>query len=130
METIMVKGFHYILGKRGEEKAREFLVAHGYTIIAMNYVCPLGEIDIIAREKNILCFIEIKTRCSSQFGFPAEAINKKKQKKLIDVARFYLNQQRSPFNEYRFDIVEVFYDKGKDCFSEFTIIKDAFEVSG
>ena len=123
----MAKDEHHLLGKQGEAKAKELLVAEGYTVLETNYTCFLGEIDIIAREKNSVCFIEVKTRGSSDFGFPAEAIDKKKQKKLINVARFYLNQQRNPFNEYRFDIVEVFYNKQNESFDS-AIIRDAFEV--
>ncbi len=123
----MEKSFHYILGKEGEAKAIEYLIAHGYDIITTNYSCHFGEIDVIAREGKSLCFIEIKTRAGSQFGFPAEAISRRKQKKLITTARFYMHEYRTKFDEHRFDIVEVLYRKESDYF-DFSLIKDAFEV--
>ena len=123
----MAKDEHHLLGKKGEAKAKELLVAEGYTVLETNYTCFLGEIDIIAREKNSVCFIEVKTRRSLDFGFPAEAIDKKKQKKIELVARYYLNQRRIDSKEYRFDIVEVYYNKQNE-FLDSAIIRDAFEV--
>ncbi|MBU1863500.1 MAG: YraN family protein [Candidatus Omnitrophica bacterium] len=116
------------LGKKGEERAHAYLIEQGYTILASNYMCPLGEIDIIAQEENALCFIEIKTRGGISFGFPAEAIDARKKKKLIKTAHFFCNATRQTCSNYRFDVVELLFDKKKEYFTEITIIKDAFDV--
>jgi putative endonuclease len=68
-------------GKDGEQIALAFLKNSGYRICETNFRCPLGEIDIIAREKNELVFIEVKTRKSSQLGYPEQAVGARKQKK-------------------------------------------------
>ena len=63
------------LGKKGEEVALRFFKKNGYRILERNYVCKLGEIDIIAKEKDTLAFIEVKTRTSTLFGPPQLAVN-------------------------------------------------------
>ena len=123
------KSFHYVLGREGEERAKSYLVAQGYDILTCNYTCPWGEIDIIAREGDCLCFIEIKTRSGEAFGIPAEAIDKRKQKRLINAARFYCEGKPFQYKEHRFDIVEVYYQKKENQFSNIAIIKDAFCVN-
>ena len=65
-------------GKQGEKIAAAFLKKNGYRIIETNYRCVLGEIDIIAREKVELVFIEVKTRKSGELGYPEEAVGNKK----------------------------------------------------
>ena len=62
------------LGKKGEELALRFLKKRGYRIIEKNYVCKMGEMDIIAKEKDTLVFIEVKTRTSTVFGPPQLAV--------------------------------------------------------
>ena len=71
------------LGKWGEAQARSFLAAQGYQILTTHYQIKLGEIDIIAQDGDVIVFVEVKTRRSSQYGTPAEAVNHRKQKKLL-----------------------------------------------
>ncbi|MDH5661630.1 MAG: YraN family protein [Elusimicrobiota bacterium] len=109
------------LGKKGEDISVKFLKKQGYQIIERNYRCSLGEIDIIAKDKNILCFVEVKTRNTEEYGLPEEAIDGYKQKKLARAALTYLKQKKIYEQDLRFDIVSVYPDR-------IELIKDAFVV--
>jgi len=65
-------------GHEGEQIACKFLKKRGYKVIEKNYKCKYGEIDIIAVEKNVLCFIEVKSRRSIEYGLPEEYVDKRK----------------------------------------------------
>ncbi|MCM8791556.1 MAG: YraN family protein [Candidatus Omnitrophica bacterium] len=95
------------LGKKGENWAEEFLKKHGYKIIEKNFYTPFGQIDIIALDNNILCFIEVKTRRSVYFGFPEEAVSFTKQRKIIKVASLYLKEKRILDTKVRFDVISI-----------------------
>jgi putative endonuclease len=95
------------LGKKGEELAAAQLKALKYQILERNYRCPLGEMDIIARERGILVFVEVKTRVTKDFGGPAAAVHEKKQRQLSRVALLYLNQKKIRDIPARFDVVAV-----------------------
>jgi putative endonuclease len=113
------------LGKKGEEMALRFLKKKGYQIIERNYTCKMGEMDIIAREKDTLAFIEVKTRTSSMFGPPQLAVNDAKQWQLSKVALYYLKEKRLEDIKARFDVVAILL--GQEG-GEIELIKDAFEV--
>ncbi|MEW6416667.1 MAG: YraN family protein [Nitrospirota bacterium] len=114
------------LGTEGEELAVRFLKnKKGYKIITRNYKTPIGEIDIIAKDGDTLVFIEVKTRTDDSFGYPFEAVNKRKKQKLKNLALFYLKNQGKEF-PIRFDVLSIFcMDNGE---KEIEHIKDAFEV--
>ncbi len=97
------------LGRYGEELACEFLKLHSYKILTRNYRTRFGEIDIIAKSNNIFVFLEVKTKTDTDFGTPAEMINKKKQQKLKKLALAYLQEQElSPEEKsFRIDVVSV-----------------------
>ena len=95
------------LGKKGEELAAAQLKALKYQILERNYRCPLGEMDIIARERGVLVFVEVKTRVTKDFGGPAAAVHEKKQRQLSRVALLYLNQKKIRDIPARFDVVAV-----------------------
>lgn len=99
-------------GKIGEIIATDYLKAKGYKIIVNNYKNPLGEIDIIARDKDYIVFVEVKTRMSRAFGDPAEAVNYTKQNKIRQVASLYLKQHRMLEANCRFDVVAVLGQAG------------------
>jgi putative endonuclease len=82
------------LGRRGENLSVEFLKKQGYKIMERNYRCSIGEVDIIAKEKNVLCFVEVKTRKTGEYGLPEEAIDWHKQRKLAKVALTYLKEKK------------------------------------
>ncbi len=113
------------LGKQGEEIAIRFLKKKGYRILLRNYVCKMGEMDIIAREKETLVFVEVKTRTSTEFGPPQLAVNSRKQRQLSKVALNYLNEKRLKDVKARFDVVAILLrQKGE----EIELIRDAFDL--
>ncbi len=95
-------------GKKGELLAKEYLISKGYSILDINYRNKIGEIDIIALNKGIIVFVEVKTRTSTNFGYAYEAVNRKKQEKIIYCSYLYLNQKRLVDYQIRYDIIEVY----------------------
>ena len=113
-------------GKEGEKLAADFLKRQGYKILRLNYKTKLGEIDIIAQDKDTLCFIEVKTRQSDKFGLPQEAVSWRKQAKVSKTAIIYLKENKLLDKKARFDVVSALNsDKG----FEFNLIKNAFDLS-
>jgi putative endonuclease len=94
------------LGKDGEDLAARHLLGAGFAIVTRNWRCPAGEIDIVARDRDALVIVEVKTRTSTAFGSPAEAITHRKQDKLRELALLWLREHphRGPI---RFDVVSV-----------------------
>jgi putative endonuclease len=113
------------LGSRGEDLAVRYLKKKGFKVIERNYHCPWGEIDLVAREKNTLVFVEIKARSSSEYGLPQDAVDRFKQKKLIEVARAYMAEHHLKDDIIaRFDVVAIHLTPtGPDI----ELIKDAFQ---
>ena len=108
------------LGGQKEELAAAFLKEQGAEILAMNFYFPGGELDIVAKHGEYLCFVEVKYRRSREFGVPEEAVTKAKQHKMIQGARRYLYQNRLPEStSCRFDVVSIYQD-------EINWIQDAF----
>ena len=104
------------VGDAGENLACRYLENKGYRIIERNFSCRSGEIDIIAAlpSKNILCFIEVKSRNTIRYGLPSEAVTLSKQRKIKRSAAYYIRlHRRFSLVQGRFDIVEVLrLDKG------------------
>ncbi len=100
------------IGANGEKIAAKHLKKQGYKIVAKNFRSSHGEIDIIAKDKDFLVFVEVKSRknCEENFknyGLPAEAVNKTKQQHIIFTAQIFL--QRHPTDKaLRFDVIEVY----------------------
>lgn len=101
-------------GKRGEELAIQFLIKKGYRILTTNFYSRFGEIDIIAKKDNAISFVEVKTRSTSLFGTPAEAITRNKLSKIIKTAQYYLLASKQQKSSYQFDAIEVFIENGKN----------------
>lgn len=112
------------LGDRGEALAAEFLKSRGYQIVERNWRAPGAEIDIVARKGGCLVFVEVKTRSGHAFGAPAEAVEHRKQKKLIHAANAYLALSGEPSPEARFDVVAIMMENGKHRIEH---IENAFE---
>lgn len=113
-------------GRAGEKIAVTYLKKEGYRIYETNYRCPLGEIDIIAHEKNEIVFIEVKTRRSNQLGYPEQAVGLKKQAKLSQLALWYLQEKKLPDINARFDVIAItLFDHG----NEIKLIKNAFDLA-
>jgi putative endonuclease len=120
---------HLLLGKKGERHAARYLKRIGFKVLAMNYRTAGGEIDIIAREKDILAFVEVKTRTTASYGIPQEAVDLRKQRQLIRAARAYLQEIGETSIPCRFDVVAV--QAGKDGRQKkVELIRDAFDASG
>ena len=113
------------LGQKGERLAVGYLKKKGYSIIQKNFRTPLGEIDIIAKDKETLVFIEVKTRESLQYGQPFESVTGLKRRKIANVALLYL-KKLDKIPDCRFDIISIYHKQG---IAEVDLIKDAFEVS-
>jgi putative endonuclease len=95
------------LGDHGEDLAAAALKKQGYKILERNYVTPLGEIDLIARQGKVTVFVEVKTRTGSRFGDPQESVHRAKQAKLRRLADYYLKAKRLTGSPVRFDVVAV-----------------------
>ena len=101
-------------GILGEKLARDFLKKRGYRIVETNYRCPEGEIDIIARHKDFLVFIEVRTKTSLRFGSPEESITPAKKERLRAVASYYQQTHDNLSQSWRIDVVAVeLNQKGK-----------------
>lgn len=96
------------VGKIGEDLATKYLENLGYTIIERNFVARQGEIDIIARDKEELVFIEVKTRTNALYGRPVDAVNDTKQKHLISATKYYLYAKHLEDEFVRLDVIEVY----------------------
>ncbi len=96
-------------GVWGEEQAVQYLPRQGLKIVVRNFTTPVGEVDIIARSRRELVFVEVKTRRSNAFGTPAEAVGVRKQRQIIRTAQWYLAQQKSRLQP-RFDVIGVMPD--------------------
>ena len=96
-----------------------------YQILERNYRCLLGEMDIIAREKGSLVFVEVKTRATKDFGGPAAAVHERKQRQLSRIALLYLNQKKIRDVPARFDVVAVDLSGSKP---RIEVIQNAFDL--
>jgi putative endonuclease len=104
-----------------EQKAREYLKTQGYRILASNYRCRAGEIDLIARQGDYLVFIEVKYRHDGAKGSGLEAVDIRKQRRILRAARWYLMEKHiDPEQPCRFDVLSF-------CGEEITLIRDAFQ---
>ena len=113
---------HNDLGLAGELNACEFLVKKGYKILEKNWRSGSWEIDIIAKQKDTLVIVEVKTRSNNYFGEPYLAVTKQKQRLLIKAAESYVVRKNLNY-EVRFDIISIHFIKGMPTINH---IEDAF----
>ena len=113
------------LGNTGENIAVNFLENHGYKILEKNFRIRAAEIDIIAQKDNTIIFVEVKTRSNIRKGTPAEAVNLHKQKKIIEAASVFLQDEKYFDSACRFDVIEIL--KTGNAF-KVNHIENAFEV--
>ncbi|MDO8729585.1 MAG: YraN family protein [Candidatus Omnitrophota bacterium] len=118
----------FLLGRKGEGEAVRYLKANGYRILHRNLRARFGEIDVVARDGEALCFVEIKARSSTRFGFPEEAVNFPKRQKLLKLAAWYLQSRRpAGHSSVRFDVLSIL--NGPDSTpARIRLIKGAFEA--
>ena len=111
-------------GNLGENIAEHYLKQKGYIILDKNFQCRQGEIDIIAKDKEEIVFIEVKTRTSNKYGTPSEAVNVIKQKHMLQSIKYYLYIRNLSEEFVRIDIIEVYI---KDNIYKVNHIKQAIE---
>jgi putative endonuclease len=95
------------LGRTGERLAAEALARRGYHILERNFRCRYGEIDLITEDGHELVFVEVKTRRGTAFGLPEEAVTLRKQRKLLEIATYYLDLHACADRAWRVDVVAV-----------------------
>src|SRR5262249_21446893 len=119
---------HLRTGRRGEEEAYFYLRRLGYVMIARNYRSPRsrGELDLVGWDRDVLCFIEVKTRTTRDVQPAEAAVDQEKQRDLSRVAREFLRKIRGN-PAFRFDIVSIYFDAGREA--EIQLFKDAFPMA-
>ncbi len=110
-------------GFAGEEKAADYLRDLGYQILEQNWCSAMGEVDIIALDREALVFVEVKSRQDSGYGLPQQAVNSFKQRQIIKTALGYLKSRGIVDKDIRFDVVSI---NGEDI----ELIENAFQSDG
>ena len=95
------------LGKIGEDLALRKVKRLGYKVVAKNYRCPLGEIDLIAKDRGCLVFVEIKTRKGRSVGYAKEAVDERKRRQISKVALAYMKSNDCMDVKARFDVIAI-----------------------
>jgi putative endonuclease len=121
-----VINFKQLFGKRGEVAAERYLKEKGYVVVERNYRCASGEVDLIVLDGRVIVFVEVKTRSGDRFGTPAEAVERRKQRKMIRAAQYFLAHNRLGERDARFDVVGISWP-GREPRIEH--IENAFQVA-
>lgn len=114
------------LGKWGEDLALKKVKKLGYKCIARNYRCPVGEVDLIAKDGDTLVFIEIKTRRGRSLGYAKEAVNQRKRRQLSKVALAFMKANGCSETRARFDVVVINHD---GVSQEIEVVRNAFDLA-
>lgn len=101
------------LGRRGEDLAAQYLQDRGLVVLARNWRCREGEIDIVATEASRLVVCEVKTRSGTRLGEPAEAVTRRKAVRIRRVTQAWLAAHRVPWVEIRFDVLAILLEPGR-----------------
>lgn len=109
------------LGNEGEARAAAFLQSKGYKILASQWSCPFGEIDLIAEVSGEIVFVEVKTRRDQSYGYPEESVTDKKIGHLVACAQAYLDRIGKEV-PWRIDVVALEFDQDKPVFFHFEAI--------
>jgi len=115
-----------LLGCKGEDLAVEFLKENKYKILDRNFRTKYGEIDIVAKEGKVVCFVEVKTRTSDKFGVGLEAVDASKQGRIVKSAIVYIEENSLDDCAVRFDVVSVGQDL--EGVGSVEIFRNAFEA--
>jgi putative endonuclease len=108
-------------GAAAERDAAELLLAAGYEIVERNFRCKAGELDIVARDGDVLVFVEVRSRSDDDHGHAVEMIGRTKQRRVVRVARHYLAIAAPRFERCRFDVVAI-------TAGEPVLLRDAFRA--
>lgn len=115
-----------IFGKEGEQIAENYLKKKGYRLVERNYRCRGGELDLIALDRRVIVFVEVKTRSDDRFGIPFESVDNRKQRRMIKAALLFLSQHRLHNRDARFDVVGISFEGQQPVVEH---IQNAFEIS-
>ena len=113
------------LGKRGEDRAEEYLKKEGFLIIERNYRYGHKELDLICKDGNTIVFVEVKAGRSKKFGAPEGWVSVRKQKNIIMAALDYIQTSNVDGCDFRFDVLAISYEKGDEVINH---IRNAFMV--
>lgn len=114
-----------LLGREGERLAEQYLKKKGYKVIERNYRCRGAELDLIVLDRRVIVFVEVKTRTGHGFGSPFEAVEFRKQQKMIQAAQYFLNEKKLYQRDARFDVVGISWPAGEPVVEH---IENAFEL--
>jgi putative endonuclease len=114
------------LGREGERVAELFLKKKGYKVVKRNYRCRGGEVDLIVLDRKVVVFVEVKTRTDHGFGTPLEAVEPRKQRRMILAAQLFLHEKKLHERDARFDVVGISWP-GADPLVEH--IQNAFVIA-
>ncbi|MBC3796564.1 YraN family protein [Acetobacterium tundrae] len=98
-------------GNQGEELAVAFLENANHRIRERNYKRPSGEVDLITDDCDTIVFVEVKYRRNLQYGYPREAVNRSKQKRILKTALWYLKEKKIADYNVRFDVIEIYFEE-------------------
>ena len=115
-----------LLGREGERLAEQYLNKKGYKVIERNYRCRGAELDLIVLDRRVIVFVEVKTRTGHGFGSPFEAVEFRKQQKMIQAAQYFLNEKKLYQRDARFDVVGISWPAGEPVVEH---IENAFGLS-
>ena len=115
-----------VLGKEGERIAEQYLKKKGYKLVERNYRCAAGEVDLIVLDRRVIVFVEVKTRTGHGFGTPLEAVQPRKQRKMMLAAQFFLSQKKLHQRDARFDVVGISWPAREPVIEH---VENAFELS-
>ena len=104
---MILKKAKILLGREGERIAEQFLTKKGYKLVERNYRCAAGELDLIVLDQRVIVFVEVKTRTGMGYGTALEAVEARKQRKMIYAAQFFLNAKKLSQREARFDVIGI-----------------------
>jgi putative endonuclease len=122
---VTVSNTKQLLGREGEKVAEQYLKRKGYRLVERNYRCMAGEVDLIVLDRRVIVFVEVKTRSDDRFGTPFEAVEFRKQQKMIRAAQFFLHAKGLHQREARFDVVGISWPAGVPVVEH---IENAFEL--
>ena len=123
--TVLTNRQH--LGRRSEEAAVRFLHANGYTIAERNVRFPVGELDVVAWEGETLCFVEVRSASSAQWGGALASVTRPKQQRLIRAAQWYLARRKALPPQVRFDVVAIDWERTPPAVE---LVRGAFGATG
>ena len=113
------------LGRQGEQAAEQFLRARGYVLVARNYRCSFGEIDLVVRDRDTLVFVEVRTQSGPTFGSPLESVTQRKQRQIAKAAQHYVVRHRIENQALRFDVIGISWNTATP---EIVHVRGAFDL--